>query len=396
MQFLSGTVHYEPDRCFNGYTLWSPLATAMEGAEHPWQTHGVTYLMTMRGDIVHYWDLPYPTFYSYLLPDGHLLAGMRTTEYAFMRPGVPPHGMGGTMGILAELDWEGNILFMHKDLTFHHDFKKLPNGNYLYLAWELLDPATSAQVRGGIAGTEHADGSMWSDVYREIDSTGNTVWEWHAQDHLDLDRDIIGCIHTREEWSHINDLWVCPDNSIISSCRHLDAVIRVDKASGDITWRWGSPTTFINGNIQTTPSASTLGGPHDAHIIPEGLPGAGHMLCYDNGMFRYISRALELDMETGSVVWESTKEKGYVHGRVPFSAFISGARRQSNGNTVICEGGNSHFYEVSPERDVVWEYWRPLPDQTSTPWPVFRCFRYAPEFCPQFMSLPEAGGDPIY
>ncbi|MBQ3892604.1 MAG: aryl-sulfate sulfotransferase [Mailhella sp.] len=395
MKFLSGTVHYEPDRCFNGYTLWSPLATVMEGAEKPWQTHGITYLMTMRGDIVHHWDLPFPTFYSYLLPDGHLLAGMRTTECAPMRPGIPPHGMGGTMGILAELDWEGNIVFLHKDLSFHHDFKKLPGGNYIYLAWELLDPAVSSKVRGGIAGTEHADGAMWSDVYREIDRTGNVVWEWHAKDHLDVDRDIIGCIHTREEWSHINDLWVCPDGSILSSCRHLDAVIRVDRASGDITWKWGSPSSLVRGDIHTAPTAVTLGGPHDAHIIPDGLPGAGHMLCYDNGMFRYISRALEVDMETGSVVWESSKEKGYVHGRVPFSAFISGARRQPNGNTVICEGGNSHFYEVTPEQDVVWEYWRPEPDSTSTPWPVFRCFRYAPDFCRQFRSLPDAEGQAI-
>lgn len=395
MKFFSGTTLYDPARCFNGYTLWSPLATAMSGADNAWERHGTANLMTMRGEIVHAWDLPYPTFYCHLLPDGHLLAGMRTTEPAPMRPGIPPHGMGGTMGILAELDWDGNILFLHKDLTFHHDFKKLPNGHYIYLAWELLDPSMAKKVRGGIKGSEHEDGSMWSDVYREVDASGNVVWEWHASEHLDFDRDIIGCIHTREEWSHINDLWVCPDGSIISSCRHLDAVIRVDRKSGDIAWKWGSPSYLDGDGVQLSRSPDTLGGPHDAHIIPEGLPGAGHMLCYDNGMYRYMSRALEVDMETGAVVWQSTPQKGYVQGRVPFSCFISGARRQPNGNTVICEGGNSHFYEVTPDQDVVWEYWRPECDDTASPWPVFRCFRYAPDFCPQFAALPSPEGDAI-
>ena len=93
MKFQKGTTYYDPGKCYNGYTLWSPLATAMSGADFAWQTHGHSYLMTMRGEIVHEWDLPFPTFYSYLLPDGHLLAGMRTTEtFHASRPSSPWNG----------------------------------------------------------------------------------------------------------------------------------------------------------------------------------------------------------------------------------------------------------------------------------------------------------------
>ena len=389
-----GTTYYDPMKCFNGYTLWSPLATVMEGADNAWDRPGEAHLMTMTGEIVHSWKLPFPTFQCQLLPDGHLLAGMRTTENPDgQRPGVPPRMMGGTMGWLMELDWDGNIVFQHKDLAFHHDFKKLPNGNYIYVAWEQLDAETIAKVRGGVKGSEQQGGVMWSDVYREVDPQGNIVWEWHAKDHLDFDKDIIGCTHPRDEWSHINDLWVCENGDIVSSSRHLDQVIKVSRATGDIVWRWGSPSYLDEDGLQINPTEKTLGGPHDAHIIPEGLPGAGHMLCYDNAMYRYLSRAVEVDVETGEVVWQSTPYPNYARGRVPFSAFISGARRMPNGNTVICEGGNSRFYEVTPDHEVVWEYWRPEPDmKCASPWPVFRCYRFAPDYCPQFASLPPADG----
>lgn len=396
MNGYRGTVLYDPARCFNGYTLWSSLETIMTGADKAGDFPGKTYLMDMHGNTVHEWTLPFPPFYAYLLPDGHLLAGLRCTEDPDgQRPGLPPHGMGGTLGWIMELDWEGNIVFQHKDLASHHDFKKLPNGNYIYVAWERLDEASARKVRGGMKGTEHADGAIWSDVLREVDPQGRIVWEWRAHEHLDFEKDAIGPIHTREEWSHINDLWVCENGDIVSSSRHLDEVLRIERKTGDIVWRWGSPLYIDEDGVQMRHSDSTLGGPHDAHIIPEGLPGAGNMLCYDNGMYTYRSRAVEVDVETGEVVWQSTKAPSYIQGRVPFSPYISGARRMANGNTVICEGANGHFYEVTPEQDVVWDWWRPVPGDNPTAWAVFRCFRYAPDFCPQFASLPPAEGDPI-
>jgi hypothetical protein len=39
-----------------------------------------------------------------------------------------------------------------------------------------------------------------------------------------------------------------------------------------------------------------------------------------------------------------------------YSYFISGAQRLANGNTFICSGANSRFFEVTPEGKIVWEY----------------------------------------
>ena len=42
-----------------------------------------------------------------------------------------------------------------------------------------------------------------------------------------------------------------------------------------------------------------------------------------------------------------------------WSFFISGAHRLPNGNTFIDSGARGRYFEVTPEGEVVWEYWTP-------------------------------------
>ena len=118
------------------------------------------------------------------------------------------------------------------------------------------------------------------------------------------------------------------------------------------------------------------------------------MLCYDNGMYKAISRAVEVDMTTNEVVWESTKEN-VQNGRVDYSNYISSARRLPNGNTIMCHGSEGYLNEVTPEKEIVWEYYNPTKNPVNNSWAIFRCFRYAEDFCPQFSKLPPAKGQAI-
>ena len=62
------TIHDE-DRATPGYTLYSPMGRKQ------------SLLIDMNGDIVHEWRLPgYTGIYSHFLPNGNLLAGVKTTE----------------------------------------------------------------------------------------------------------------------------------------------------------------------------------------------------------------------------------------------------------------------------------------------------------------------------
>ncbi|MBW2063548.1 MAG: aryl-sulfate sulfotransferase [Deltaproteobacteria bacterium] len=395
-KYESGVTHYDRERAFRGYTLITPMPGRF--APEPNRVVGKVSLMNMEGEIVHYWTTPYPPFYARLMPDGHLVAVFRCSREHPNRPGFDEYHMGGATGLLMELDWEGRILFEHFDPNMHHDFRKLKNGNYMYVGWEVVPKELATKVRGGQKGTEHKDGTMFCDYFREIDSSGRTQWEWHGIEHFDPDIDIIGAIHPREEWTHINTVDVMPNGNIFSCSRHTDGAFIIDRNSGEIVWRWGNVAYLDKktGQVEHRDirDQKTMGGPHDAHLIEPGLPGEGNMLIYDNSMYRYISRAVEVDITTGDIVWQSEPDfgiEGYVNGRVHFSPFISGADRLPNGNTLICSGGNGVVFEVTKDRETVWHWVRPEPNlDGAVHWGIFRAHRYPPDYCPQFKELPPA------
>ena len=111
-RYQKGIGFYDPEKSFNGYTLWAPFAG--RECDEPNQAPGVIYLMNMSGDVVHTWKTQFPVWYARLMPNGHLTAMMRCTKGANEgRPGYGDYYMGGATGILVELDWDGNILFQH-------------------------------------------------------------------------------------------------------------------------------------------------------------------------------------------------------------------------------------------------------------------------------------------
>ena len=71
------------------------------------------------------------------------------------------------------------------------------------------------------------------------------------------------------------------------------------------------------------------------------------------------SRVLEINPVTKQIVWEYT---GRMRGQSDFSFFspyISSIQPLSNGNSLIDEGINSRFFQVTPRGKFVWEYVSP-------------------------------------
>ncbi len=140
---------------------------------------------------------------------------------------------------------------------------------------------------------------------------------------------------------------------------------------GDLLYRWGNPRAYRAG----TKADRKLFSQHNAHWIPRGLPGAGHLLLFNNGRERpdgNYSSVDELVLPADSQ-GRYTRPPGKAYGpdqplwsyAAPkktdfYSSFISGAQRQSNGNTLICSGANGTIFEVTPEKAIVWKYVNPV------------------------------------
>jgi hypothetical protein len=101
----------------------------------------------------------------------------------------------------------------------------------------------------------------------------------------------------------------------------------------------------------------------------------GNILIFDNGTYRGYSKAVEVDPETDEIVWE------YEDGDNFYSPFRSGVQRLPNGNTLICESDSGRIFEVTPEGEVVWDYWSPFLGQGEAHQGrhVYRATRYTEE-----------------
>jgi len=198
---------------------------------------------------------------------------------------------------------------------------------------------------------------------------------------------------------------------------------------GDFLYRFGDPARYGQGDppailadwTQATSGHKQIGGAHDVQWIDEGLPGAGNFLIFNNAQYLFErtpqSYILEINgmrdaegrmtdhyvnpPDAGYFRWEhpsrdSQKMPRWVSNQIVwmyysrsnqgfFSQIGSGAQRLPNGNTLICAMTEGHFFEVTPEADVVWEYINPvttdgvvrvMKDAFPMSNAVFRAYRY--------------------
>jgi len=345
----TGLTAYDPQRACPGFLLYCP--SFCEGEAH---------LIDLQGNLIHQWQLPYrPHHWGYLLPNGNLFYLGRLPHDPHEPP--PPSWRGEIGGALIEVDWDSQIVWEHHDRNQRLDGRRTSTGGAIYLTVERIPEHVSRQVRGGIPGTDEE--GMWADLIVEVDSSGRRIWEWHAYEHLDVDRHMLPPNVERHEWSQANTIVPLDDDRVLVSFRNISTIAIIDKATGDIAWSIGH---------------EVVSGQHDASLLPNG-----HILAFDNGIFRSdthltFSRVVEIDPTNNEVVWNYADPAAMSF----YSPFISGAQRLSNGNTLITEGWFGRMFQVTAGGEVVWEYINPhftrMEDSESFTNAVFRARHYSP------------------
>ncbi len=339
----TGLLHYNPALAFRGYTLF----TAGENS---------ALLIDMHGRIVHRWQHPDGLTNAELLPNGHLMA------LALPSPNVRgQRGLNGQSAACMELDWDGNVVWEYRDPWLHHDYQRLANGNTLLVRWESIPKRLAARVRGGY--NEDGDDAthMLGDHVFEVDAAGRKVRSWKSWRHFDTASEVICPLDHRLEWSHCNSVAESPQGNWLLSFRRISLVCEVAPDSGEILWRWTGETSHQ----------------HDAHYTP-----AGTITVFDNGVHRRgieYSRVLEVSADSREILWQYADDP-------PFSFYTlmgGSAQRLPNGNTLVCETSKGQFFEVTPDRKVVWDYINPMfiynPRLGGRMNMVFRARRYGPD-----------------
>jgi hypothetical protein len=418
-----GLLVNEP-KASQGYTLLAPL------------TSNNTYLIDMHGRVVRTWKSDCnPGASAYLLPNGHLLRAGQVKDPPFFFGGAGGRLQEFTWD--GELVWDFTLASATR--LAHHDVCKLANGNVLMIVWETKSAkeAIAAGRRPETVKLGHLHADCILEIQPKGKTGGTVVWEWHTWDHLIQDFDskagnfgdvaahpelidinfgtgtlaaivarpdelkklrAIGYLggppgkkgppQAAADWLHTNAVAYNAElDQIMLSVHEFNEIWIIDHSTtraeaaghkggkagrgGDLLYRWGNPRAYRAGTAKN----QKLFGQHNAHWISKGLPGAGHVLIFNNGVRRSGGAHSTVDEIVLPAAAKGTYElrpgqaygpdKVYWSYAAPkksefFSSFISGAERQPNGNTLICSGANGTLFEVTPTKDTVWKYVVPL------------------------------------
>jgi hypothetical protein len=109
-------------------------------------------------------------------------------------------------------------------------------------------------------------------------------------------------------------------------------------------------------------------------------------LIYDNGWNkRNYTRVIELDPVKKEIVWEYKAD--------PPESFYSRtegyAQRLPNGNTLITESRKGRVFEVTKDKEIVWEWFNPEINKDGRREGVYRMVRYPKNYIDKIIELNE-------
>lgn len=254
---------------------------------------------------------------DYRLIEIDLFGNIVNTWWAMHRP------QGATAGIPIETS------------TLHHDLDQLPNGNLIVLGTEqrTIENYYTSETD---ANAPRATQEVMGDLIIEFAPDGKVPWSWNAFDWLDPFRigyeTFRGYWHRRGfpnvvDWTHFNNLvYNDRDDSILASSRYLSAILKIDRATGELVWIVGNPVIWPE-SLQS--KTFTLAGAAEGKtrwFFHQHSPNPSHngtLLLYDNGSYQAFpfeppanpgetySRAVEyrLDETTRTLtqVWSSER-----------------------------------------------------------------------------------------
>jgi Spy/CpxP family protein refolding chaperone len=417
-------------RAFQGYNLMSPLASSR------------TYLFDMQGRAVRTWESDCsPALCPYLLDNGHVLRGGSIgVEAQVFGPGPGVGGRVQEFTWEGDLVWD--FRFFNARQLPHHDLTRLPNGNVMMIVWDrkTAKEALAAGRRPELTGDSHLLSDSLIEIKPTGRTTGEVVWEWRLWDHLVQDFDnskanygnvaehpelvninygedalapiaatkdgadklkSVGYIGANAaagragrgnpDWTHCNAVAYNPDlDQLMISTPHFSEFWIIDHSTttaeaarhqggrsgkgGDLLYRWGNPRAYRAGKKED----QKLFAQHNAHWIPKGIPGEGHVLVFNNGSQRPDGSYSSVDeiilavdsqgryaYKPGTAYGPEQPVWSYADSKKTdfYSFFISGAQRLANGNTLICSGASGTIFEVTPEKEIVWKYANPVKGQ---------------------------------
>jgi hypothetical protein len=292
-------------------------------------------LMDMDGRELHRWRLPEEEVWpeAKQTPARHRRGNFWRRAHLFENGDVLALFAG--RGII-KIDKDSNLLWARR-LGVHHDLAVAPNGDIIVLTrWAHLAPRV------------HPTEPIFEDFFVVLDSEGaieNRVSVLECFENSKLGRAWLAGGERSGDLFHTNTVTLLDGRlaeavpafakgNVLTAMRAIDTIAVLDLEQKKLVWA----------------RRGAFRKQHDPRILDNG-----HMLLFDNRGTPGKSAVLEFDPISGRPVWEyrGTPESPF------FSKTCGTAERLPNGNTLVTESDRGRAFEVTPAKEVVWEFVNP-------------------------------------
>jgi len=365
---INKTKFFNKDDYYGDYNLLAPL------------DQNKIFLFDMEGNVLSSWNTEFlPTNDVFIMPDGRFLGLFNNKQNTF----DPMAGQGGTMQIIdgdGQVDW--NFDYYSETYTTHHDIELLPNGNILALVWNSRPVEEVKDLDFTMSSDVDFTSGVWFEKIIEINpENDDIVWQWDSFDHLGLEKnkiDINGKGNGRKpgDIMHANGLTYDKNKDLIFMTVNGFSEVWVIDHSTDTAEAASSQGGYYNvgGDLLYRFGSDVFHSVHGPSLLDNG-----NLLVFSNGnrkdehpMSTVYEIKLPDDFLSGQnidIVWSYSNPDLY-------SAYISGAIRLPNGDTLIAEG-DFGLWEINEDKDIVWQYaYHPLDPSQARFGGVWRPYRY--------------------
>jgi hypothetical protein len=380
----SGVVRYDRDRAWNGLNL----VLSGHGPEAA--------LMDMDGRVRHTWSRRYGevfqaprisgkrplTFDECLraqpgldpgligrLP-GHFLQSENPGHGYFRRAHLYPNGdlltFYSSLGAV-KFDRDSNVLWSYPTMA-HHDLDVGPDGRVYMLSMAPREVPGLGEV-GYVLSDYIAVFSDNGTIERTIDVLDSFLNSRYAA-MVTRAPQAFDLLHTNTitllDGTLADRIPAFRAGNLLISCRNIDTVAVIDPDAGQVVWALKGPWVMQ----------------HDPVVLD-----SGDMLLFDNLGHGGYSRIVEFDPRTQEIAWEFS-------GSPPesFHSFGLGAvARLPNGNTLVTESTRGRAFELTPDKDIVWEFVNPerTGENNELIAAVFDVVRLPADYADSWLPAPE-------
>ena len=319
----TGVTVHDTDKALNGYNFYT-------SGDRPGAV-----LMDMTGKVLHQWTFPFAKAFPKASAADRKSNGAHHWRRAILLDEGDVLVIYGGLGII-KVDRNSNLVWANSARA-HHDAQVLPNGDILTLT-RVSHVIPRVNKKSPIAedyivlldpnGDEKQSWSVLEAVERW---QGKPIWNpskqrrgdiFHTNALFQLQRDYI---HAHPQFTK---------GRVLTSMRALDALALIDLETNSVVWT----------------RTGRFRGQHDPRMLEDG-----RILFFDNNGRKESSGVFEYDLKAKKNSWRyiGTDEHPF------YSKFCGTADRLPNGNTLITESDNGRAFELTRDKEIVWEFHNP-------------------------------------